>query len=333
MNDEMQSSATIEKRPSILRLIGWGKRNVAVQGLVALILTLVVLYFLFTRIDAKQVIHALESIPVWTWTAAILLSVSSPMISAIRWRLTLSVMGYHVTVGRCLLIIIGIWPLNAISPAKAADLLKAVSLRRQIQPTIVLGSVLTERSLDMLTLAAFALAGGFIFQDWMIVLVAAAVFIAVCAAVGLAYLGVRVPLGSKIQDKLTQALLSMRSLIQRPGAFIVIILLTAINWFGSIVQVKLLFDAIGAPTPLGFAAAAMPIAIFVGLLPITIAGMGTRDSAMIVLFSTMASSSQTLSISLLYSVLNYWLLAIIGIPFTARALDWGASRGDEKEEP
>ncbi|NLE44136.1 MAG: flippase-like domain-containing protein [Chloroflexi bacterium] len=322
-----------EHRPSILKLIGWGRRNIAAQGLVAVVLTLVVLYLLLTRIDARQTLYALRDIPTQTWVAAVLLAVSSPAISAVRWHVTLRVMGHPVTVGRCLLIIIGIWPLNAISPAKAADLLKIVGLRRRTPSTVVLSSVLTERSLDILTLAAFALLGGLALREWPIVLIAASIFAAAGIAVGLAYLGTRVPVRFSFQDKVRHVLHSLRSLLHHPRALAIIVFLTAINWFGSILQVKLLFDGVGAHTPLGLTTAAMPIAIFVGLLPVTVAGMGTRDSAMIVLFSTVASASQVLSVSLLYPILNYWLLAIIGIPFTAWALDWGRPYSDERGAP
>ena len=88
------------------------------------------------------------------------------------------------------------------------------------------------------------------------------------------------------------------------------------------VQTKLLFDGVGVGVPLGFTAAALPVAIFVGLLPITCGGMGTRDSAIAVLFAEFATAPQALAVALLYSFFGYWLLAVVGIPFVKKAIDW-----------
>jgi hypothetical protein len=88
------------------------------------------------------------------------------------------------------------------------------------------------------------------------------------------------------------------------------LLLTALNWFASMVQTKLLFGGVGAVVPLGFTVAALPVVLFVGLLPITFAGMGTRDSAMLVMFFAYATQAQILAVGLLYTFFGYWLLAL-----------------------
>jgi hypothetical protein len=43
--------------------------------------------------------------------------------------------------------------------------------------------------------------------------------------------------------------------------------------------------------------------------------MGTRDAAIIILFSAYATSGELLAVALLYSLFRYWLLAIAGLPF------------------
>ena len=77
---------------------------------------------------------------------------------------------------------------------------------------------------------------------------------------------------------------------------------------------ELLFLALGVNISLFYIAAAFPLAIFVGLIPITIAGMGTRDSAIIYLFSAWAGSSVCLGVGFLYSFFAYWFLALLGLP-------------------
>ena len=307
---------------SLLKLSGWGQRNSLLRGLLLVALTLFVFYLLFRQIDLSQVIALLRVIPISTWLIATLLTLSFPVMSAVRWHLILGTMGFDVSVARCLLIIVGIWPLSSVSPSKTGDLLKAVSLRRKIEPMVVAGSVLTERALDLLVLAVFALMGGLFFRDLRIVTVAATVILGVIAAVMIARLDIKLPIGQKLQGKLKELLHSIRVLGTQPITLVAILVLTAANWFASIVQTKLLLDGVGASVPLGFTAAALPVAIFVGLLPITFGGMGTRDSAMVGLFAGFATAPQALAVGLLYSFFGYWLLAIVGIPLVKKALDW-----------
>jgi len=72
--------------------------------------------------------------------------------------------------------------------------------------------------------------------------------------------------------------------------------------------------------PFSLVVTAFPPAIFVGLLPMTIAGMGLREGAMLLLFAPSAAPSQILAVGLLYSLLTYWFLALAGLPFMTSAL-------------
>jgi len=100
---------------------------------------------------------------------------------------------------------------------------------------------------------------------------------------------------------------------------LMIIFLTVVKWLVVFVQIKILFGGVGADISYGLVATALPIAIFVGLLPITLGGMGTRDSAMIVLFSGMATVPQIIAVGLLYAFFGYWLFSVIGIFFMRQA--------------
>ena len=183
-----------------------------------------------------------------------------------------------------------------------------------------MGSVIAERVLDLALLSLFALIGGIVFHDLWIVGIASGVILARAAAVCIVLLEVKLPGGEKVQLKVHELLMALRSLGTSPGLLGGILLLTALNWFASMVQTKLLFDGVGAVVTLGFTVAALPVALFVGLLPITFAGMGTRDSAMLVMFAAYATQAQILAVGLLYTFFGYWLLALVGIPFAKKAL-------------
>ena len=91
--------------------------------------------------------------------------------------------------------------------------------------------------------------------------------------------------------------------------------LTLINCATTVLVTAVLFDAVGASVPLAFVTAAILPAMFAGLLPFTLAGMGTRDSVLIVLFAAYASAAQSLSVGLLDAFFFRWLLSLLGLPF------------------
>lgn len=305
---------------SPLGLSGWMEGRGRVRGLVLIGVTVGVFYLLFRRIDLNQTLAVIRTIPAGTWLLATLLTLSFPVLSALRWHLILRVAGHQIGVWRCVTVIIGVWPISAISPSKAGDLLKTLALRREADPLVVAGTVLAERVIDVLVLAGLALAGGLVFSRVPIVGVAAAALAASLAVIAVADLGLRLPLPPKWSARVAQLSVPLRALRRSGGALALVLLLTVANWAASIVQTKLLFDAAHAHVSLGFTTAALPVAIFAGLLPVTIGGMGTRDAAMVALFAAYATADQTLAVAILYSFFGYWLLAMLGLPLTKRAL-------------
>jgi uncharacterized membrane protein YbhN (UPF0104 family) len=61
----------------------------------------------------------------------------------------------------------------------------------------------------------------------------------------------------------------------------------------------------------------VPLSIFVGLIPISFGGIGTRDAALIYLFSPYESSSTMAGIGILCSF-RYFVPALFGLPFLDR---------------
>ncbi len=316
------------QRGALLGLAGWGGRSSLLRGLALLALTGLVFFLLFRQIELRPVLGLLGGLDWRIWCAATLLILTIPVVSSYRWHLLLKALGYRIGLGRCFTIIIGIFPLSAISPSKAGDVLKAFSLRREIDPMVVAGSVLAERTLDLLTLSIYALLGGLYFQDARISMISAALVLAIVAALALAWLGFLPGKGGPMRQRLERLMRSLRSLAARPGYLAAVALLTAFNWLAAIFMTFLFFGGVGAQVPLIFTAAALPLAIFVGLLPVTIGGMGTRDGAMVYLFSAFAAPAQAMAVGLLYSFFAYWLLALLGLPFMKGALRLhGPARG------
>ena len=112
----------------------------------------------------------------------------------------------------------------------------------------------------------------------------------------------------------------LRLLFSRPRVLAGAAALTACHWFTATLLVTLLFHGVGVPVQLGLVMTAMPIAVLVGLVPVTLAGMGTREAAMIWLFADVAMAPEVLSVGLLYTLFVYWLPGLLGLSLTKRAL-------------
>lgn len=312
--------AHLRSRGWFRRLSGWSGRRGTLRGLVLLAVTLGVFALLFRRTDLGETVEALRGIQATTWIAATLLTLSFPVLSAVRWSLMLRAIGHRVPILRCLTIILGISPISAVTPSKAGDLLKAISLRNEIGTLEVGGTVLTERGFDVLLLSLLSLAGGLAIRNVLIIRVSSAV--AALALIGLLLLPVLISSLPRpnLQEKLTRVLRVFAALRERPALLAAVLGLTGVNWLASIVQTHLLLHAVGASTPFLLTAAVLPVAIFVGLIPVTIGGMGTRDGALLSLLAPTATSAQAVAVGMLYSFFGYWLLAVLGLPFLKRAL-------------
>jgi uncharacterized protein (TIRG00374 family) len=84
-------------------------------------------------------------------------------------------------------------------------------------------------------------------------------------------------------------------------------------WAGHLFQIWLFAHSLGNVPVIGSMAAGT-LAILVGLLPFTIAGIGSRDAALVFLFAPWLSAPQGAALGML-ATMRYLLPAIAGLPF------------------
>jgi glycosyltransferase 2 family protein len=303
---------------SLLRKIRGGRKGWIRLAIIAAV-TAGIFYLLFRRIDYGKVGHTLEHADPLLLLAAGLLTATFPLLSAYRWKRMLLALGYAVSLRDCFSMIMAAWPMSTITPSKSGDLMKAYYLKDRIPPSLVVGSVLAERTLDVLVLLVLALTGCLAFGRWALAGLSGLGLAGGLLAIFL-LLRLRLPVPAKFQSKVEPMLRSLRLLGRSPALLGLVLLYTVLNWLASIAQVAICYRALGTHVPFGFVAGALPLAVFVGLLPLTLSGMGTRDSAIIVLFAHYAASDVSLGVGILYSLFGYWLPAVVGLPFLRHVL-------------
>ena len=90
-------------------------------------------------------------------------------------------------------------------------------------------------------------------------------------------------------------------------------------WFGHLLQIWLFILALNAWTPFLANLAISPLAILAGLLPLTFAGVGTRDAALILFYQPYFDAQTAAALGLLCTS-RYVIPAIAGLPFLGKYL-------------
>jgi uncharacterized membrane protein YbhN (UPF0104 family) len=90
-------------------------------------------------------------------------------------------------------------------------------------------------------------------------------------------------------------------------------------WFLHLVQIWMFTVAIRTDVPFLSNLALSPLAILAGLLPLTFAGVGTRDAALVFFYAPYMAAPSAAALGVLCT-LRYVLPAILGLPFLGPAI-------------
>lgn len=295
-------------------------KKYTLRTLAVIFITLAIFYVLFSEFDFYSVIRVLSSANIFYLFMAIVLLFIIILLEVKRWQTVLCAMGYSISFKRCFNVLMSSLPLTSITPSKSGDIIKAYYLKAEIPIVRTIGSVLTERVFDIFTLVLFSLIGMVFLQRFEFAGAALIILSGISVIFFLPCFHSDNPVNSSWKNKLYNITLSMKTLTKNRRVFSSVMLYSILIWFSSIIQAVIFFYAIGVLIPLSITMANIPIAIFIGLLPVTLGGMGTRDAAIIFLFSGYATSSELLSVGILFSILKYWLPSLIGIPFTRKLM-------------
>ena len=266
--------------------------------------------------DWAEVADALEMSDRQLLLAAFAVAAALPLITALRLNLYLKAGQLPKPYGRCLSAILAAMSLNAILPARGGDLIKVTFLEndlRKLSPMV--GVTILERVFDILILCLLALWGALLTQNSIATRLA---LFATCAPVGALIAVSIVDKAPIIGGKLTSLARVCRTALGQPRLLIGAWMIAFACWTSNLLVMYLLLKAVGADISFGTVAATMPLAILVGILPLSISGIGTRDGALVVLLKGIAASGVVLAGTLLYTAAVYWLLALIGLVFLGR---------------
>ena len=96
--------------------------------------------------------------------------------------------------------------------------------------------------------------------------------------------------------------------------FVGIMFYSLFLWFLHLLQIWLFILALNGEVPFIHNLALTPQAILIGLMPFTLAGIGTRDATFVFIYSSYFSEATGAALGLL-ATMRYLIPALFGLPF------------------
>lgn len=225
----------------------------------------------------------------------------------------LALFGTKVSFRSCLTATMCGLSLNLILPARGGDMVKMTYLRRGGKPSweILAGAALLERGFDVLALGLIGLIASIALGLRDTAITAGIVFI--IAAAGLLLLprmGSLPIVGNKVRNFSTIVKKTSQRKLRLLGCFCT----CCLCWTANSMIMGLLLKAFDDTISLTHAFAVTPPTILVGIVPVSLWGVGTRDGALAFFLQGLTAPENAISAGFLYTALVYWLLGLIGLP-------------------
>ncbi|HEY9664310.1 MAG TPA: lysylphosphatidylglycerol synthase transmembrane domain-containing protein [Allocoleopsis sp.] len=320
------------------------------KRLISIIVSVAILLFIYWKIDFVGLIQVFrQSHPLWM---AVSLGMVIPITMLTAWRLqqlmpttpTASspdlepVSPAKLGFAEANKLILAASSLNMVLPSKMGDIAKAYFMqdRGHLSGSLALSLVVFEKTCDMLSLLLWCAFGLLLYphKDWLFWVMTVSVVGGLL--LGLAILSVptfaksffavlqaiapkkfRAKLG-----KMSYAWQEMHNYFWRDPLHLLKISLTSIFiWFLHLLQIWFFILALRAEAPFLANLALSPLAILAGLLPLTFAGIGTRDAALILFYQPYFDAATAAALGLLCTS-RYFLPAIGGLPFLGQYLSF-----------
>lgn len=321
--------------------------------LVSFCITLVILALIYSRVDFGFLERILISVSPFYLCLALAMFLTHFFLASWRWRI-ITRQYSHISIFKSFTYIIACSPLNLLIPAKGGSFAKAYFMNRiesvELKPAISM--VFYERASDVAALCAILVFSSLSVRSANILTIgissAASIFLVLYLLMH--FIGPKYLLDKNLFGRYSKArvMTMLQGLLhnlflyidltkkERKKLLLVNIISLAI-WINTIVQFIFFFRMFHFQANLSLIFLYIPCAIFIGILPISICGIGTRDAAIIYLFSGVLSYGEAVTIGLT-ATLRYLLSAAAGIPFLnilmlSKKISFSQLTGTKKTEP
>lgn len=300
------------------------------KRLISLAVSLLILIVIYWKIDFSGLIKVFQNCNGW-WMA-ISLGMVVPLTLITAWRLQqLMPSGARLEFGEANRLILAASVLNMVLPSKMGDIAKAYFMKQRghLDGSLSLSLVVFEKACDLLSLLLWCVFGLMLYpsKNWLFWIMTSSVTLGLTIGIlllssrkfaSLFFMIGKALSPKKIKLKLQKLQLSWQEMYnyfwQDKVQLFKITFTSVLLWFLHLLQIWFFILALKAWTPFIANLALAPLAILAGLLPLTFAGVGTRDAALILFYHPYFNAPTAAALGLLCTS-RYLLPAIGGMPF------------------
>ena len=300
------------------------------KRLISIAISLLILAILYWRIEIDRLIEVFQNSDIRWMIISLGMVIPITLFTSQRLRYLMpSQQGLPFWEANRLILAASV--LNMVLPSKAGDIAKAYFMRDRghLNGSLALSLVVFEKACDMLSLLLWCLFGLLVYpqKDALFWGMTAAIFLGLAGGTLLLsstrFANIAFNLGQKLAPKklkmrfkqLEVAWSEMHTYFwQDKRRLLTVVGSSIFIWLLHLLQIWFFILALKAEVPFLSNLALSPLAILAGLLPLTFAGVGTRDAALIVFYGSYFDEATGAALGLL-TTSRYFLPALGGLPF------------------
>ncbi|MEA2013060.1 MAG: lysylphosphatidylglycerol synthase transmembrane domain-containing protein [Verrucomicrobiota bacterium] len=294
--------------------------------LISIVIGVTLFAYVYHTVDFSNVITLFQSAKPNYLVLSLFLFIPTTILTGYRFQLIIP-SDKDVSLWDCIRLFLAACSLNLVLPSKAGDLSKVFFINQHCNTpkSLGFGLVIFERAMDLAALLFCGLIGLTFCntqkQLLLIPIIASSLLIIILFFLSKKLLSkfIQTILSRFISDKNLNSFQESISelqdqLLATPYRTAYIATLSLLVWAMHLMQIWLFCCSIGIQVSPFQGMGLTSVAILVGLLPLTFAGLGTRDAALFFLYKPFASIDQAATIGLFCS-LRYVVMGIAGVPF------------------
>ena len=285
---------------------------------------LFILARLLRQVHLETVLELLRGLHTGWLLGAVVITVPFFLVKSWRWRAILRGLGIEIPSRMALQMYGAGLFVGQITPGQLGEIIRAHFLwRRGYDGVLAAGSVVVDRALDLALLVGVALPGAVLVLGRGQGLLMYAVVVGVAAALFvlrpvqwwrvLSNWLHSFPSVERAAMRIDELLVTLGRAFRTPTTIWAVALASVLALALNILRFYLLLLALGLTLPAGGFIFGVALANLVGLLPITVAGVGTRDAVLLLVFEQAGRPGEgAIAFSLLILLLAYGLNLIWG---------------------
>lgn len=300
----------------------------------SIVISVAILLYIYTQIDLDNLLQVFQNCDRLKLTISLAMVIPITLVTS--WRLQQLVPQRSIGFLEANRLILGASVLNMILPSKMGDIAKSYFMaeRSNISGSLALSISIFEKACDLLSLLLWCVFGLVLYpaKDGLFWTMTVGVLLGFIT--GLLLLSSQQfanwffnftikfapqSIGKKLQTMQISWREVHRYFWSDRRQLLLITSTSVFIWFLHLLQIWLFILALKAVVPFLISLALSPLSILAGLLPLTFAGIGTRDAAIIYFYQDYFSEATGAALGLLCTS-RYFIPALIGLPFLGQML-------------